>query len=355
MRLFWNVFKYLLAFGLLGWVVYANWDPPPVGDPPTSNGLKQVYDKHVVKGEPIALGYFGVAILATSLGIGLTFVRWYFLVRALDLPFTMAGAFRLGLVGYFFNAFLPGSVGGDIIKAAAIAREQDMRTRAVATVLMDRGIALWALIWIVVAACLVGGWAGFITPEAEPVVATIFRTSSVLLGVTVAIWLLLGLLPTRRAERFKGRLAWLPKVGGPLSELWWAVWLYRQKPLAVLVALVFSWLAQVCYIVTLFCTALTIWDGAARLPTFGEHFLIVPIGLIIEALPLFPGGAGIGEYGYSKLYELFGSIAAYGILASLLRRIINWGLGLVGYLVYFQMKGQLPTETPSPEPSGTSA
>jgi uncharacterized membrane protein YbhN (UPF0104 family) len=348
MRVAWNLFKYLLAFGLLGWVICANWDPP------SGQGLKQVYQRHFVNGEPIHLGYFGLAILATAMAVAISFVRWYCLVRALDLPFTLPSAFRLGMVGYFFSAFLPGSVGGDIIKAAAIAREQNKRTQAVATVIMDRGIALWALIWVVVAACLICQWFGWITPAAEPVVNTIFRTSSILLGITVAIWILLGFLPTRRAERFRGRLAWIPKIGGPLSELWWSVWLYRQRPRAVLVALVLSWLAQAGYTLTIFCTAATLWDGVGHLPTLGEHFLIVPIGLVIEALPLFPGGAGIGEAGFGGLYQLFGSVAAFGVLASLLRRIINWSLGLVGYIVYLQMRAELPQSeelTPAQSPS----
>ncbi len=83
-----------------------------------------------------------------------TLVRWYFLVRALDLPFTLGGALRVGLLGIFYSTVLPGSVGGDIVKAAVLARGQSRRTAAVATVLMDRAIALWGLVWFV---ALLGG------------------------------------------------------------------------------------------------------------------------------------------------------------------------------------------------------
>src|SRR5260370_26413983 len=63
----------------------------------------------------------------------LTFLRWFILVRAQDLPFTVPNAIRLGLIGYYLNTFLPGSVGGDIIKATFIAREQRRRTGSGAT------------------------------------------------------------------------------------------------------------------------------------------------------------------------------------------------------------------------------
>src|SRR5262249_22201780 len=79
----------------------------------------------------------------------LTFVRWFILVRAQGLPFTLPNALRLGMIGNYFNTFLPGSVGGDIIKATFIAREQDRRTVAVATVVLDRVVGLCGLLWVV--------------------------------------------------------------------------------------------------------------------------------------------------------------------------------------------------------------
>jgi len=67
----------------------------------------------------------------------LSFVRWYLLVRGLDLKFHLGDAFRLGTLGYMLNQVSPGSLGGDLLKAVFIAREQPgKRTDAVATVLV---------------------------------------------------------------------------------------------------------------------------------------------------------------------------------------------------------------------------
>src|SRR5262249_62009496 len=84
----------------------------------------------------------------------LTFARWFVLVRALELPFRLRDAVRLGLAGFFFNIFLAGEIGGDVVKAAFLAREQSRRTAAVATVLVDRVGGLAGLFW---PAALVGG------------------------------------------------------------------------------------------------------------------------------------------------------------------------------------------------------
>ena len=79
----------------------------------------------------------------------MTFVRWYLLVRALQLQFRLVDAFRLGFLGYLFNFVVVGSVGGDLFKAIFIAREQPgRRAEAVATVLVDRIVGVYALVLV---------------------------------------------------------------------------------------------------------------------------------------------------------------------------------------------------------------
>ena len=94
--------------------------------------------------------------------VSLTFVRWYLLVRALGLNFRLLDAFRLGFLGYLFNFVSVGSVGGDLFKAIFIAREQPgRRTEAVATVLVDRVVGVYALVLLT---STVICWAGFPMP-----------------------------------------------------------------------------------------------------------------------------------------------------------------------------------------------
>ena len=69
--------------------------------------------------------------------------------------------------------------------------------------------------------------------------------------------------------------------------------------------------------------------------------LIVPVGMTIQAGFPAPGGVGGAEYAYGKLYEFLGFAFAAGVLGSLVKRVIEWGLGLASYLVYLGMKQQL--------------
>src|SRR5262245_21668385 len=97
-----TVFQYLLAFGLLAHVIYSNWAPAD------GQGLADVWQRHVVERQPVNGGYLLAGSLVFSAALVLTILHWYVLVRAQDLPFRFRDALRLGLVGFFFSAVLPG-------------------------------------------------------------------------------------------------------------------------------------------------------------------------------------------------------------------------------------------------------
>ena len=76
----------------------------------------------------------------------LTFVRWWYLVRALAIPLRFSDSIRIGFWGYLFN-FLPlGIVGGDVVKTVMLDHEYPRnRAKALASVLVDRVIGLYVL------------------------------------------------------------------------------------------------------------------------------------------------------------------------------------------------------------------
>jgi uncharacterized protein (TIRG00374 family) len=376
-HILWNALKYVLAFGLLGYVIWDNWKDRTAeqsreclaafavspqasfpGNLPWTQlylstqrkppGLAHVWQKHAIRGEPIRTGFLAMAFLVAVPSVLLTMVRWYFLVRAQDLPFSLANALRLGMVGFFFNNFLPGSVSGDVVKAAFIARQQSRRTIAVATVIMDRAIALCSLVWFV---ALVGGgfWVvGLLSGQIEK---SIVLTALGISAASLAVWMLLGFLPTHRAERFAGRLTRLPRVGHSAAEFWRAVWMYRTRPASIGLAMAISFLGFIGFVLLFYFSACTLWDPndpAQKIPTWWQHFLIVPIGVVIQAIPLFPGGAGIGEWGFGELYRWLGCSVASGVLGSLVQRVIYWVLGLVCYVVYLRMRPAIRKATDAP-------
>lgn len=332
----WAASKYILGLSVLFWVIWRNWNPPDGSGPGLSQALQN----------PIQMGPLAACAIIYLAGVLLTFFRWFILVRAQDLPLSLLNALRLGLVGFYFSSFLPSSIGGDIVKAVMIAREQRRRTVAVATVLIDRALGLWGLIWVIV---LLGAifWAvGNPVLLANANLRLIVFTSSMIIGATLLGWMALLMLPPNRAQIFAGRLERLPKIGHAFAELWRAVWMYRLKQGSLLLALVISIASHCCFVLAFYFAGQVFADpgNPDAVPTLSQDFLIVPIGCAIQAVFPSPGGIGAGEYGFGKLYTLVGKTEAAGVLASLAQRLVIWGWSIAGFFVYLRMKPDLPVE-----------
>ena len=200
-RLAFTLLKYLLAISVLTWLIWSNWAPE------NGKGLSYVWERVVRDGiTSIRWDYLLYGTLLFATGVLLTLIRWYLLVRCQGLPLTLGNAIRLGLIGCFFNLILLGSVGGDVVKAAALAREQSRRTVAVATVIMDRIIGLWGLAWLVGLTGAAFWVTGQLEDDGGPKSKLVIEVTSCILLVSLVVWFALGFLNNQRAEAFAQRL-----------------------------------------------------------------------------------------------------------------------------------------------------
>src|SRR5437868_2137059 len=86
------------------------------------------------------------AVLIFPITYLLTAASWHEMLMAIVSHIGQMRAFTLTLVGAFYNTFMPGSTGGDFLKALYASRQTTHRTRAVMSVVIDRIIGLLALI-----------------------------------------------------------------------------------------------------------------------------------------------------------------------------------------------------------------
>src|ERR1017187_9966737 len=92
-------------------------------------------------------GALFLSVLLVGLAMWLGVVRWRLVLEAQGLELSLARATRISLVAQFFNSFLLGSTGGDLIKAYYAAREtHHKKTEAVTTVFVDRLVGLWSML-----------------------------------------------------------------------------------------------------------------------------------------------------------------------------------------------------------------
>ncbi|MBP3958891.1 flippase-like domain-containing protein [Gemmata sp. G18] len=325
--------KYGVGFGLLAYVIYKYWGPQNGGP-----GIGQLLQG------PIAYEWLIAAALLLATTTGIQLYRWYLLVRALDLPTSVRNAYRLGLVGVYYNTFFPGSVGGDLLKAYFIAKAHpERKTRAVASVIADRAMGLFGLILFVAVSGSIA-WAlgdARITNNAD--LQRIVTITAGIASGSIVGFLALGLLPTRRVDRFAARLKWVPKIGTSLAEMWYAVWMYRQRLKVVVLGVCISAVAHCALVLSFHCASRVFPpnDPAAEPASLSEHFVIAPIGFIVQAIPISPGGVGVGEAAFAWLYKISDRPEMLGVVARLSLRLVEWLLGIIGYIVFLRMRAEV--------------
>lgn len=130
--------------------------------------------------------------------------RWRALILGLGQPIRLGRATELFLVGTYFNQFLPTGIGGDLVRALALAQDGMGRARAASTVIVDRALGLLPLFALGLAALAVA------RDRATPAVALTLGLAG-LAGT-------LGLLALMRIDRWIRFAARLPLLGRLLQH-----------------------------------------------------------------------------------------------------------------------------------------
>lgn len=266
----------------------------------------------------------------------LTFVRWYWLVKALGFAFTPRDALRLGFLGYLFNFVAPGSVGGDLVKGALLAKEQSgRRATAVATVLLDRILGMLALFVIGAgAACLQWNDLRHRTELTAIVGLLVFGSVAGLIGLGMMM------IPAVMRLHVWGRLERLPLVGHVIAELVEGVRQYQTHFRVLLVALGMSIIGHFGMITSFYFSAHAV-SGTKFVPPYAQHLFFIPAAELAGIVPLTPGGVGLLEEAVSSLYKLNGAAAGTGLLTCLVYRAVTLAVALVGVGYYVTSRREI--------------
>jgi len=276
-----NLAKFGISFGLIAYLV---------ADPDNREAFTKL------AGQPKDWATLALAWLACLSAVMLTFVRWYILVRALDLPFSMKDAFRLGFLGYLLNFVSLGNVGGDLFKAVFIAREQPgRRAEAVATVVLDRVIGLYMLFVLASAAIIATGlW----NTQLEQI--RIICQGTLLATGMGFVAILILLIPGITQGGFSGFLERVPRVGPLFGRLLGAIRLYRQRLDRLLLAALLSLGVHSLSSLGIYLVAQGL---PGEVPPMADHFVIVPLAMVTGVLPLPMNGLGAFEGVVDFLYR----------------------------------------------------
>lgn len=246
-------------------------------------------------------------------------VRWWWLVRALGIDLTLPRAIQLSWIGVFFSLILPGATSGELVRGYYIMKHAPQaKMVGASTVLMDRIVGLYALLCLGVTAFLV------LLFSAEPVPAEVLHMGLAAGGLLAGMTVFLALLIHPFFRSVLGHL--LPsRISEPLVQM---IAVYHSCGLRVAFSLVIS----------LGVSTLTFGSFLAAAGILGIHmpwqyaFLVGPLVIMVNCLPVSPGGIGVGEAAASVLFGYFG--IAEGASLMLMLRVMLMTVALPGGILY---------------------
>jgi uncharacterized protein (TIRG00374 family) len=237
----------------------------------------------------VALTIFGAAIeskrlgyLFKSQGIHLSFYQGYWVVS----------------IGALFNFCIPGGTGGDAMKLYYLASGNRGRGIEVATVLLvDRAIALFSLLLLIVMLALFDGQ----LVRAYPLIWWLVAAS-----ITGMILLFAGGVVAcsprlRKSEWYIYLLDKLP-FHTYLARISDALYALRGHKVIILKAVLLC-LSGHMILVVMFTAAGSVLIPEAPASITGYLALL---GLVANALPITPGGLGVGEAAFEGLFRTVG-------------------------------------------------
>jgi uncharacterized protein (TIRG00374 family) len=271
-------------------------------------------------------------VLATLLFfIASIFQSWrlQILINAHQLNLPFFAAIRLTFIGLFFNTYMPGATGGDFVKIYYASKgNPGRRTEVITILLLDRFIGLFSLLTLPL----------LLAPLFPELIAS-YKVLQGLLVISLLITLVILVIAIlgARYDLAKSRiLNWIENkvaFGDRFKRMLHTLHYYRHNKSVLFQALLFSYFLQ------LLMTGVSLAIAEATNPAGADvnMVMLIPLGYLVNnALPLTPGGIGVGEAALESLFSLCGLQGGAEVLLGW--RLIMVLVGLVGLAFY--LKGE---------------
>jgi len=281
--------------------------------------------------------WFLPGIIAVGGTILLQTWRWKILLQAAGINLSFVRCGKLLLIGMFFNLFLLGATGGDVVKIYYAIREAPgAKVGAFLSVVVDRvvGILALALVSVVV---VIASWQAL---TSTAVAQGLLLTLGLILCGSVGMVIVAVLIATFKLEQ---RLPKKVPLRSTIVDLAEATHRYSRAPGAICKAFFLSLPSHLLLFSTFYFAA-----RAFRLHvTVIEIFSVIPIVNVITALPISLSGIGVREKLFEDLLgQLYQVPAAEAVLIGIsgyLMAVVWCLIGGLAYLTYRPGDGKSAT------------
>jgi glycosyltransferase 2 family protein len=232
--------------------------------------------------------WFALAAASLLAALVVGAVRWHVFLEAAGIARGLSHTVRVYAIGAFANSFLPTAFGGDALRVW-LAGSPGTRARAAVTVVVDRATMLASVIAFAWISLAVG---------AGGVPMSLVQTLAIVTALVIAG----GLVAAAAIRASARRDSWLPsRVGSWIAKAASSTRACFRGPVAwqtTLLGLVYEGLAVAA-----------LWLVARSLEidiSFSVLAVVVPVVLVLTAVPLSLGGLGVREGSYVLLLHQAG-------------------------------------------------
>jgi uncharacterized protein (TIRG00374 family) len=261
--------------------------------------------------------------------IAVSVVKWQLFLSHLGITNSFVKLFGLYLVGYFVNIFTPSFIGGDVVRSLALGSGVN-RAHAVSATFLERYTGIVAMLCMAVCAAFISE---VVTPQIVGVVV------AAVVGCIVAT-LAIG----------AGFVSWVakivrlpPKILGVVATVHEGLLIgMRDRGLlgrALLLSIIFHLLTIVNTV------AVGSAVGWENIPWQGL-LVVVPLILLIGAIPISPQGLGIQEGAFVYFLHAVGATTGQALAIALVLRAKSYLLAAAGGLIWVLFKDRLVAKQP---------
>ena len=224
-------------------------------------------------------------------------IRWWLLMEVVGFPFSRKKLLSYQAIGIFFNTVLPGAVSGDLVKVIYAFREHPHKPKsgAVVSTIMDRALGIYALFTIGALVTIARLETIMATPLLQPLA---LMTIIAFLGLSLTSCLII--IPWQNGDPIAHLLEKPFPLFTHMAKVYNAVRCYQPYSKRLGLCLLLSLCSQGLLCFTFAWIASRMVPGSA----LGDVAMIFPIGFVTTAIPITPGGLGVGHLAFDQLFAM---------------------------------------------------
>ena len=270
----------------------------------------------------ISIPYIFLLLLLSLSMITISCIKWQIFLQARNIKVSLFRLVQLYYVGYFFNNFLPSSVGGDVVRSVTLGRKIQNQLDSFSSVFLERFTGFLGLLVLAIIAFMLN--------------FNRFRNLEiglVLVLLSVAFIGVIAVFFSKRLQKLIDKMLDLKPfkiIKNKAKKFLNVIYFFKSQPIVLTKTMIISFIFHIMTIVNTLVVCLALDIQVAVL----DVAVIVPIILIVSTVPISINAIGVWEGSFVYFFSLAGVDPSASLAIALVLRAKNLFNALVGGLFY---------------------